>query len=246
VRAPAGIRRTRRDGTVTLGLVVVCGAVLLVAGRALPAVPWADADHLLRWLDRHGPMVAIAAVVRALGLIVVAYLGVTIASGVAAQKGRLPRLGRVIDMVSIPLVRRAINGLAGVALTVSVAGGVAQASPATPPTMTMASTDARSTTVAVMRHLPDQSPSPTDAAPPSTPGELTPADATTTIEPGDHLWGIAARTLADRWQRAPDDREVSTYVRALIEHNAERLAVQGEPDLVFPGQVFDLPPVDPG
>jgi nucleoid-associated protein YgaU len=239
-----GRGRTRLEATATLALLGLGAAVLLVAGRVLPTVPWSGTDDVLAWLDRHGPLVALAALARNLALMVVAYLGATIAVGVAARLARLPRLGRVVDLVSIPLARRAINGLAGVALTVSVAGGVAQASPATPPTMRL--TEARSTSVAVMRHLPDHAARSADSPPPVAPEPAPAAASTATIEPGDHLWGVAARTLADRWQRAPDDREVSTYVRALIEHNAERLAVPGEPDLVFPGQVFDLPPVDPG
>lgn len=64
-----------------------------------------------------------------------------------------------------------------------------------------------------------------------------------TIAAGDHLWGVAERTLADRWDRTPAPAEIATYLQRLIEANRGVLAVPDEPDLVFPGQVFVLPEV---
>lgn len=64
-----------------------------------------------------------------------------------------------------------------------------------------------------------------------------------TIAPGDHLWGVAARTLAATWHRPPDDLEVARYVSDLIDANRAMLVVPGDADLVFPGQVFTLPPI---
>lgn len=61
---------------------------------------------------------------------------------------------------------------------------------------------------------------------------------------GDHLWNIAERTVADHLGRAPDDREIATYWQELIETNRDRLADPDNPDLLFPGQVVQLP--DPG
>ena len=75
---------------------------------------------------------------------------------------------------------------------------------------------------------------------PSTPA---PASATWTIRPGEHLWRVATATLAQSWDRAPDDAQVAAYLDALIATNRGRLVVPGDPDLVFPGQVFVLPPV---
>jgi nucleoid-associated protein YgaU len=61
---------------------------------------------------------------------------------------------------------------------------------------------------------------------------------------GDHLWNIAERTVADHLGRAPEDREVAAYWERLIEVNRDRLADPDNPDLLFPGQVVQLP--DPG
>jgi len=64
---------------------------------------------------------------------------------------------------------------------------------------------------------------------------------TWTVRPGDHLWGIAAATLRQRLGRVPTDAEVEPYWRRLIDLNRSRLVDPGNPDLIFPTQVFDLP-----
>lgn len=61
------------------------------------------------------------------------------------------------------------------------------------------------------------------------------------VRPGDHLWGIAEEQVALRLGRAPTDREVHGYWRALIDANRDRLVVPGDPDLIMPGQVLTLP-----
>jgi hypothetical protein len=43
--------------------------------------------------------------------------------------------------------------------------------------------------------------------------------------------------------RAASDHDVVSYWHALIDRNRDRLRVPGEPDLIFPGQIFELPPL---
>lgn len=68
--------------------------------------------------------------------------------------------------------------------------------------------------------------------------------ATVMVRSGEHCWGIAAREVAARLGggAAPGDEEVWPYFQALLQANADRFAVPGEPDLVFPGQILVLPP----
>ncbi|PZS20968.1 MAG: hypothetical protein DLM54_05200 [Acidimicrobiales bacterium] len=61
------------------------------------------------------------------------------------------------------------------------------------------------------------------------------------ISPGDNLWSVAESNLARAWGRRPTDSEVDRYWLRLIQANRSRLADPGNPDLVFPGQVFELP-----
>ena len=81
---------------------------------------------------------------------------------------------------------------------------------------------------------------PPSTMPPSPLGIPTDPRPTWTIAPGDHLWGVAAHTLASAWGRAPSDADVDRYLRRLIAQNRSVLTVPDDPDLVLPGQVFVL------
>ena len=77
------------------------------------------------------------------------------------------------------------------------------------------------------------------------PAELRTAEAddhpgaeTWIVETGDHLWAIAAETVADRTGRT-DDESVGAYWQRLIEAN--RHIVGDDPDLIHPGQIIELP-----
>jgi nucleoid-associated protein YgaU len=61
------------------------------------------------------------------------------------------------------------------------------------------------------------------------------------IRPGDNLWSVAEATLARAWGRPPSDAEVDSYWTTLVAANRIRLAHGDDPDLVFPGQIFELP-----
>jgi nucleoid-associated protein YgaU len=87
----------------------------------------------------------------------------------------------------------------------------------------------------------DPAATPTPTGPSTGAGPATPT--VWTIAPGDHLWHVAEATLTTGWGHRPDEQAVAAYWRRLLEHNADRLVVAGEPDLVLPGQVFDLPPL---
>jgi nucleoid-associated protein YgaU len=40
----------------------------------------------------------------------------------------------------------------------------------------------------------------------------------------------------------PTDRQLWPYYRAVLDANVDRLVVPDEPDLIYPGQTFMLPP----
>lgn len=65
-----------------------------------------------------------------------------------------------------------------------------------------------------------------------------PGPETWVVEAGDHLWAIAAETVADRTGRT-NDETVRAYWQRLIEAN--RHVVGDDPDLIHPGQVIELP-----
>lgn len=58
------------------------------------------------------------------------------------------------------------------------------------------------------------------------------------VHPGDHLWSIAESRLGAHLGRAPTDREVAPYWRALVAANPRLV----DPDLLFPGDEVTVPP----
>jgi hypothetical protein len=68
-------------------------------------------------------------------------------------------------------------------------------------------------------------------------------DATHTVAPGEHLWSIAATTVAVRTGRAIDDLspgDIAPFWASLVERNRARVR-SGNSSLVYPGEVLELP-----
>jgi nucleoid-associated protein YgaU len=61
------------------------------------------------------------------------------------------------------------------------------------------------------------------------------------VQPGDHLWNIAERTVAATLGRVPAEREIARYWTRLVSENRDRLVDPEEPDLILPGQSLRLP-----
>ena len=224
-------------------LLVTCVAALHALGGPLAPPPLSDPTGLGPWLDARLPAEAAVAVARLAALALAWYLlAATVGSALARLSGVASAV-RLSDALSVPLVRRLVHGAVGL----SIMAGSAGASPAVaradvaggavvgpPPTMRVVP-DAAAGTAA------DPAPAtPPTEVPPGSPA-ATAAPDTWTVGPGDHLWGVAERTLAEAWGRPPADAEVDPYWRAVIEANRGRLRDPANPDLVFAGQVLTLP-----
>ena len=112
-----------------------------------------------------------------------------------------------------------------------------------PPTDT--ATTGPPTTVGSGPATPPSEPGATGATDPSAgpSGDPAPGGDRWVIQHGDHLWGVARRTLSGAWHRPPTDGEVARYLDQLIDANADVLVVADDADLVFVGQQFTLPPI---
>ena len=66
-------------------------------------------------------------------------------------------------------------------------------------------------------------------------------DARTVVGRGDNLWEIARREVSNRLGRPPTATETDPYWRMLVEINRPRLVDPTVPDLIYPGQVLQLP-----
>jgi nucleoid-associated protein YgaU len=58
------------------------------------------------------------------------------------------------------------------------------------------------------------------------------------VRRGDHLWKISARRLGPD----ADDDHIAPYWRQVIDVNTPRLR-SGDPDLIYPGEVVELPAI---
>ncbi|MFM7069881.1 MAG: LysM peptidoglycan-binding domain-containing protein [Actinomycetes bacterium] len=75
------------------------------------------------------------------------------------------------------------------------------------------------------------------------PGTLVPdaPSAMVTVRSGDNFWSIARSELERRGHENATGAEIARYWQRLIERNRSRLANPGNPNLITPGQVFELP-----
>ncbi len=63
------------------------------------------------------------------------------------------------------------------------------------------------------------------------------------VDEGDHFWKLATQTLSDAWGRQPTEEEVSPYWVDMVAANGGRLLPPEDPDMVYPGQWLEVPPV---
>ncbi len=240
-------------------MVLAILAVLLGSGGgALSPPPLGSPGRWAAWLDRREPVPAAFALLRLAALAGIWYLAAVTCLGALLRALRAVRLVAVTDRFTVAPVRRLLAGTVTAGLVGLGPIGAAAAQPAAPTTTTptalsTSSTSSTSTAVpssndtVVLRRLPPDAPAPASkaAAPaaPATPSERAPARWT--VEPGDCFWTIAEQVLEQAWDRAPTDGEIVPYWRALIEANRQTLADKGNADLIFPGQVFDVPAPPP-
>lgn len=169
------------------------------------------------------------------------------------------RVISMIDLVTLPVIRRSIHAALGMGLVGSSVAGVAAGVGADPPLRSVAIASAR--VAAVVPAEADAGPATTtddrDDEPPPVmrllPDEVSGADTIPTaptsgpaaheweVRPGDHLWSVAVQVLQRDGAGAANDGEVAEYWNRLIVANTDRLADPGNPDLIFPGQVLTLP-----
>jgi hypothetical protein len=208
--------------------------LLALADGPLAGPPLTDAAGARAWLEGSDPVIASFALLRLVALGAAVYLAAVTVLHLLARASHLPRLVRVADLVTAPSVRRVLAGMAGMSLTASSMSLTADARPGQDGTATMRVLTAEEPVepdgTATMRVV---------AAPVEPP---TPVRRTWVVAPGGSFWATAEAELAATLGRTPTDAEVAPFWTALVEHNRSRLADPTNPDLIFAGQTFELPP----
>jgi hypothetical protein len=233
-------------------LVAVIWLLQVALASDLPAPNVASASDASAWLVRAGPAGVVAVLARLVSLVLAWYFLASTGASWVLHTMRFESVAMILDRFVCDAGRRLARNAAGVSVAASalVMTTVATSAAAPSPVAVAAAAD----TVVTMRRLPPEH-ADRDAVtmrhlPPSAPvlppdrAVVAPDTGVTTISvvPGDHLWGIAARTLKAAWGRPATDREIDPYWRAVVTRNRSQLA---DPDLIFPGQAIQVPTPPP-
>jgi resuscitation-promoting factor RpfA len=208
-------------------------------------------NDLGRWLRDTPSEDVLLAGIRMAALVAAWWLLATTLLYLVARLARLDGTARAVGWATLPAVRRWADRAAAVSIVAASTIGAARLASADPPPVTSA---VPPSVVIELDHrdrssVPDLPPLPVRtgrvddtqpaslAPPPVAPPPVAAPDAGHTITPGDNLWSIAAAHFG-----ADSAAEIAPYWRRVVEHNRARLR-SGDPNLVYPGEVVDLPPV---
>lgn len=231
-----------------IGALVGILAGLAAAGGTLPSPPLTQPAVLMGWFETQPPVHAAFGVLRVLAMAAGGYLLATTVLATLARMARAAGAIRVADALTLPMVRRMASTAVGVGLATAVLAGLSDDASWSGGGRTVVTADmaeAGGVDVA-MESLGDLDGAGVtlgllDEAGEAADGAVAPA---VVVQSGDHLWGVAERVLAAHHGNPVPDAEVVGYWQRLVEANRDRLADPDNPDLIYPGQEFVLPPVD--
>lgn len=240
------MRRSTRALGWLLGLGLAGLLLRLAATGDLASPPLGSLDDLAAWSDAREPAAAGIALLRLVAELAVWYLLAVSALHVASTVLRASGGHRAADALTTPGVRRLVR--AGLGLGLAAASSVSgQEEAGAPGTVTM--TPVAEAPLVIQTRIEDPGGTATmrpQVAQETGVARMTPVAPTTwTVAPGESLWTIAEELLADAWQRHPTDAETDPFWRSLVEANRSRLVDPADPDLIHPGQVFEVPPAPP-
>ncbi|MFP3881918.1 MAG: LysM peptidoglycan-binding domain-containing protein [Actinomycetota bacterium] len=176
---------------------------------------------------------------RAIGLAITGWLLASQLLYTLAVLTQTRQLAETLQPITLPLVRRAVAGLAAVTFGLSSITALAQTTPET-------------TVVTVDHSHLRQEATPTPNLQPlvevhteepriEQPEGSYSAPLTWLVRPGDHLWKIAGQHLRIVLDRPPTRDEHARYWLEVIEA-ARPVIRSGDPDLIYPGEEIPLPP----
>lgn len=238
---------TRRAGislaSYILAVVTALVGLHLLGSGGLSPPPFTGGGRALqRWLEARNPAVAAFALIRSGVVIVSWYLLGTALAAVALRMVGAARAADALDAMSLPAARRLVRAAVGLSLTVSAVGATtALTAPTGPAGATVR--QAADEDAVVMRSLPDEEV--VMVRLPDDPPAPAPGPGSWTVRPGDHFWRVAEEVLTSALGRSPRDRETTAYWWQMVEANRSRLADPDDPDLLFPGQVIEVPTPPP-
>ena len=196
-------------------------------------LPAHNVPALQEWATNTETTLLVLTIVRVVTMVLVGYVLMTTVACAIAHRSSRQRLASCMDSITLPATRTLAIRLA----SMSVVTGL------TMPVATAAATTNQD--VPVLRHL-----APGESFPPITPTTTAPSVVTHPPSPprqhlvarGENFWTIAQDTLSSSLRRDPTEKEVTAYWRMLVDANQRTLRKTNNPDLLFAGQVIELPP----
>jgi hypothetical protein len=252
----AALSRTVRRGA---AVVLVAGAVwwLWVLGRGdLAPPPVTSLDDLTAWFDARAPAVAVFAVLRLGCLGLAGYVFAVLVLGVVARAAGWSSMTRTADGALPPGLRRLAAWLFGMGLVGVATGPLADRGAGGTETMVVVDRLSPGEPSEVLVPLDDGNPAegwatlsllPSGKAAGESVASASPAPSAErwVVRRGDCLWSIAESHLGDVLGRPPSDAETTPYWRLVVEHNRPHLSNPHDPNLIFVGEVIELPPPGP-
>lgn len=267
---PANAPTTRREALTLLGtwasvLGVVAFGLVLTLVELRPPHAWSGTATWNEWASRQQPDDVVAAAAAPVALVLVCVLAVvTLGTGMAValatRRGRTVRCSSRWPQ-SVASFVAAVTLLAGGSAAASTGSGASAGGPVadrplvevvedaaptsteppapttSPPTTT--STTTSTTVVVPATTTPPPAPQPAQQGPPPAAAPTAPS-TTFEVLRGDNLWLIAERRVAADPRQGPTLR----YWLQLIDINRSRFVEPGNPSLILPGQVLELPGLD--
>lgn len=197
------------------------------------------------WLAANPPVETIAALVRPLALIAALWLLATMLLYGAARVFGMP-VADALSRLTLPAARRAIDGALAFGLSTLITAGPSAALAVSPmphlvPSPAIREADELIVAIALQRlgwpAVREVAITTIEDNGPELPGPYT-------VRRGDNLWSIAAEHLGGIIE-GPRRSEVADYWRTVIAANEKHLR-SGNRDLIFPGEVIELPPLTGG
>lgn len=227
-------------GWLTL-LVGMISALRMSATGDLSAPPVTSIGGLGDWTEAREPATAAIALVRFAAELGAWYLlALTVLYGLASAL-RSRGIASLADALAAPGASRLVRTGLGLGLLASTAVGASSSSG-----------DATANAPSTARMQPVDAPDDQGTAwmVPVTgeqdrsvvlPTETERAATTWTVSEGESFWTIAADLIERSTGRPPTDAEIVPFWQSLIDANRDRLVDRDDPDLIHPGQVFEIP-----
>lgn len=234
-------------GAITwLATLALLQAALHLLGRETYALPAFDAGSLRTWIETTDITIVVLSALRIIAMMAIWYIVATTAAVAVLHRSPWKRVAQLVEPITLPSARIFAIRLAGISAIGSLAipATTAHAAPRSEAPVLRhllpgeaAPSFATSTTTTA---TPTTAPQPTIA--PEAIVEQTPSKQHT-VKRGENFWKIAQDSLTTSLHREPTEKEIVTYWRTLVKANQQQLADSKNPDLLFAGQVIELPPL---